>query len=254
MFKRKMFLVLVLFALASMVLSAYSCTPQIQKSGAEGTATAMIAAAKDQSLLMTAGAEATKIAGGQPASAQSTAQPPVVQATAVVPPAAPAAGCRDGELVLVHAADLGEFLDRLPVGEAERADIMEISHLGNGFGHYDRAIIVLPRLGPVWMVDVVKGAKTVATRGFCGTNEAVAQWAVTAHVPSLQQASRDSEGKQPPESEIAVYRLDFEARALIVVKPATAGNAPTPEEILTWIEVSFHEGGTVSYVPLHVVR
>lgn len=166
-------------------------------------------------------------------------------------PAAPGA-CYDGELVLTHKADEGDTLSRTPVGEAERADIMEMSWAGEGFGGLDRAIVVIPRLGPVWAVNVKAGVQTIATRGFCGTNEAVASWAVAAHVPSLQQASRDAEGQQPTSEEVGVYRLDYEARALYVEKAAPAG--PSPEEVLGWIELSFHEGGVRSSTPLHVVR
>lgn len=162
--------------------------------------------------------------------------------------------CEDGKLVLVYNAPVGTVLDRTPVGEAERADIMEFSkEPGRGFGNHDRAIVVIPRLGPVWMVDVKKGADTIMTRGFCGTNEAVTDWAIKAHIPSLQQASRDANGDQPPANEIGVYRLDFEARALIVVKAATADNAPSPEEILSWIEVMFNDGTSISDVQMHVV-
>lgn len=185
-----------------------------------------------------------------PTSAPTATPTAAPTATPII--SAPPAACRDGELVLVHAADAGDTLDRLPVGEGERVDIMEISWPGQGFGGLDRAIIVIPRLGNVWQVNVLLGAQTVATRGFCGTNEAVAEWAVTAHVPSLQQASRDATGNQPPAAEIGVYRLDYEARALIVVQAATAANAPSPEEVLTRIELSFHEDGNVSAVPLTV--
>lgn len=180
--------------------------------------------------------------------------PPTAQPTeAPAPTQAPTAGpCRDGELVLIHAADAGDTLDRLPIGEAERVDILEISWPGKGFGGLERAIIVLPRLGPVWQVNAKAGAQTVATRGFCGSNEAVADWAVTAHVQSLQQASRDADGNQPSAGEIGVYRLDYEAKVLIVVKKTTATNAPSPEELLSKIELSFNEGGKVSAVPLTV--
>lgn len=164
--------------------------------------------------------------------------------------------CEDGKPVLVYNADAGQVLDRTPLGEAERADILEISYEGKGlgFGSHARAIIVIPRLGPVWMVDAVAGSDTIMTRGFCGTNEAVTDWAIKAHIPSLQAASRDSNGDQPPADEIAVYRLDFEAGAFIVEKAATAANAPTPEEVLSWIEVMFNENGHASAVPMHVVR
>lgn len=195
---------------------------------------------------------------GTPVSNPPTRMPnsaPTAQSVVIDPTQPSGTGvCEDGKLVLVYNAPVGTVLDRTPVGEAGRVDIMEISkEPGKGQGNHDRAIIDIPTLGNVWMVDVKAGADTIMTRGFCGTNEAVADWAVKAHVPSLQQASRDANGNQPPADEIGVYRLDFEARAFIVVKAATSPNAPSPEEVLSWIEVSFNEGGNISAVPMHVV-
>lgn len=211
---------------------------------AESTATAITITATPQNT-------ATPILIVEPTATEAPTAEPTAALTSA-PTAAPSGPCRDGQLVLVHAADAGDTLDRLPVGEAERVDIMEISWPGQGFGDLDRAIVVLPRLGPVWQADVLPGAQTVSTRGFCGTNEAVADWAVKAHVPSLQQASRDGQGDQPSADEIGVYRLDYEARTMIIVKKATTANAPAPEEVLSHIELSFHENGNVANVPLTV--
>lgn len=163
------------------------------------------------------------------------------------------ASCVDGELVFVLKTPEGQVFQRTPVGEAARADIVEVGRLGgNGFGGWDRFILVVPRLGPVWEVNVLD-TSTVAERGFCGDNAAVAKWAVEQHVPSFRQASRDPNGKQPGIDEIAVYRLDFEKREMIVEKPANSPVAPKPETVLGWFDVSFHQGQNKSAVPMHVV-
>lgn len=158
--------------------------------------------------------------------------------------------CADGELILVHAADQGGVLSRIPIGEAERVDIVEVSWRGKGFGDLDRIILVTPPKGSVWEVNVKPGANTIAARGFCGSKAEVEAWAVKAHVASLQQASRDKNGNQPQDGEIGVYSLDFEKGALNVVQGA--GKGPDPKELLDKIDVSFHEGNIASNVPLHV--
>lgn len=160
--------------------------------------------------------------------------------------------CRDGELIFVHAADEGDVLRRVPIGEAERADIIEISWPGGGFGGLDRAIVVVPRLGPVWSLNARHGATTIAARGFCGSNEEVTAWVLKAHVPSLQQASRDENGNQPAVEEFNVVRFNFEARAMRVVRRATADGVASPEDIMTRFDLSFHEGANRANVPLHV--
>lgn len=205
-------------------------------------------------LAATIAAQSTQIAQmaqTQAPATESTEEPTAaLEATAEptkLPAAAPTA-CRDGELVLVHEADAGDVLPRTPVGEAERVDIIEIGVPGGGFGGYDRFILITPRLGTVWMVNIREGARTIASRGFCGTNEAVASWAIQAHVPSFQQASRDPLGNQPPAEEIGVYVLRYEEHSLTEIKPGRL-NA---EDVVGWIDVSFHEGVNVSAVPLTV--
>jgi len=173
---------------------------------------------------------------------------PTPTATTTMALTVPPAACRDGELVLVHAADEGDVLDRLPVGEAERVNIVEIGVPGKGFGGYDRFIVVVPSLGAIWQVNISTGARTIASRGFCSTNEAVANWALEVHVPSFLQASRDQDGNQPPASEIGVYILNYEAGTLTELKPGRL----SAMEILKWIDLSFHKGTNVSSVILTV--
>lgn len=173
-----------------------------------------------------------------PASEQPTAQP-----TETGP-------CLDGQMVLDELANQGSLLNRLMVGEAERVTVVHVSWPGEGFAGLDRVIVIAPRQGPVWQVFVKSGAYSIATRGFCGSNQEVADWADPAEVESLRRASADSDGEIPPVSEIGIYLLNYEERTLIVVKNAPDG--PTPEEVLNHLELTFSENGNNANVPLAV--
>lgn len=154
--------------------------------------------------------------------------------------------CEDGELLFRDTYPEGEVSPRVPLGEAEREDIVELSWPGQGFGGLDRAILVTPRLGPVWGVNII-GAQTIGARGFCGWGDEVTNWAKTQHIPSLQQASRDTTGAQPATTEIGVFRLNYEDGILIQVVPGAQGVA---EGLLSRLDVTFSEGNNHSAQPL----
>ncbi len=156
----------------------------------------------------------------------------------------------DGELGPV-AFDMGKprVYARSPIGSAERETIVELAWPGRGFGGFDRAVVVLPRLGAVWQMNV-KSYSTQAQRFFCGTGEEVTQWASKAHLPSFQQASRNQNGAQPQEGEVALIRLNYEEGTAKVV---VAGRAGVAEKVVSMMDLSFHEGGKESNQPLSLV-
>ena len=165
----------------------------------------------------------------------------------------------DGELVLTMGRinkETGRY-DRQPVGEAERADIVEISWPSPGFGGFQRAILEVPRLGPVWQVNV-KDVSTVASWGFLGKDNEVVKWMKEKHGGQLMQASRDPKGNEPRPSEIFMGRLHYEefpgqAAGLIVVQEAD-GFSPIAEEVIAHLDLSFHEGSIASNTPIRAVR
>lgn len=198
-------------------------------------------------------AAAKNVTSGGAAPASTPSPTPTSTPTTAPTPELIAAGadngdkaCKDGELLFRDTYPEGMVSPRVPLGEAERENIVELSWPGNGFGGLDRAILVTPRLGPVWGVNVT-GAQTISARGFCGWGDEVTRWAVSQHVPSLQQASRDINGAQPVATEIGVFRLDYEAGALIEIVPGATGVA---EGLLERIDVTFSEGAVHSAQPL----
>lgn len=156
----------------------------------------------------------------------------------------------DGELGPV-AFDMGKpkVYSRSPLGSAERATIVELSWPGQGFGGFDRAIVVLPRLGPVWQVNVT-GYSTQMQRFFCGWGDEVVNWAVEAHLPSHMQASRNKNGVEPATNEIPVLALNYEEGSVRIVVEGRTGVA---EKALSMLDLSFHEGDVQSAQPLHLV-
>ncbi|MBI3558950.1 hypothetical protein HY085_01010 [Candidatus Gottesmanbacteria bacterium] len=187
--------------------------------------------------------------------ATKPANPNVAPATATAPAVVPATCFEDGKLeYVVNAVQDGRrFIERQPIGLSAKTSIVEIGRLeGRGFGGFDRVILVVPPKNSEWQINLNR-VSTVAERGFCGDLDAVKKWAVQAHVPSLQQASRDARGNQPSEGEIAVYSLDFKSGRLEIVKPAT-GSAPSPEDFLGWVDVSRRQGGQGQNVVINVAR
>lgn len=188
-------------------------------------------------------------ANAAPATAiRAAVRPNVAPATA--PAVAPAICADDGKLEYVVNAvkDNSRFIERQPIGLAAKTSIVEVGQLdGTGFAGWNRAILVVPTKGDVWQVNL-KHVSTVAERSFCGKLPDVVNWAIAAHVPSLQQASRDAKGNQPSAEEIGVYRFDFERKALIVEKPSNVDLGI----ILGMIDVSFRQNGQNNNVPIHV--
>lgn len=204
------------------------------------------ATVKASTAVPTARVEATNVA---PATTTRVATRPNVAPT-TAPAVAPATCVEDGKLeYVVNAVQDGRrFIERQPIGLAAKTSIVEVGQLdGVGFAGWNRAILVVPTKGDVWQVNL-NHVSTVAERGFCGKMPDVVNWAITAHVPSLQQASRDAKGNQPSAEEIGVYRFDFERRALIVEKPSNVDLGT----ILGMVDVSFRQNGQNNNVPMHV--
>lgn len=154
-------------------------------------------------------------------------------------PASAQQDCKDGELLYVEASERG--LPRLPVVDGARWVVVEMARNGSGFGNLDRNIWVFPPAGEVWQTNFVAQGKTVAIWAFCDYGGPVGDWAVTAHVPNLIQASRAPDGSQPHIDEIGVYRLDaYETGEVTVLKSAPSGT--TAEMAMTWLDVSFNDG------------
>lgn len=161
------------------------------------------------------------------------------------------AKCFDGENVFTFAAPKFQVLPRVPMGEAERADIVEVGVPGKGFGGFDRFILEIPRKGNVWQPNLQEGALTAHEIGFCGQDDAVTDWAIKTIVASLQHASRDPQGNQPDAGEITVVRLRFEDATLQEVKP---GSLKAEDIASRWLDVSFRENGKTSAVRLKAIR
>jgi len=168
---------------------------------------------------------------------QATAEVPVTSTlmAALVPASTPfvsaGAPCRDGETV----GNLFDNVSRVPVGLAENAAVIEVSWSGNGFGGFERAVIVVPRLDGVQVF--LNRVSTVHMLRYCGTLAEVENYVSdkTTHIHAMVVTAVDSQGQKPEESEIGAWSLSIQTGV-----PSSLVNAPkgpSLAEVRSHIEV-----------------
>lgn len=118
--------------------------------------------------------------------------------------------CKDGEVLGNQFADLS----RVPVGTLEGIVVVEVSWTGNGFGGYDRAILVVEELDASHMA-FIRNAKTIRVTQYCGTADAVTAWATT-HIDAMVQSAQDDSGNRPNPQEIGVYLVPLNGSITVV--------------------------------------
>jgi len=144
--------------------------------------------------------------GGQPAG-QPPASTPMPAA-----PENPASGtdyqgtdqCQDGKIVSNQFADIS----RIPIGTLEGAVVAEISWTGSGFGGFDRAVVVVPRMTSETMA-FVRNSRTIHLVQYCGFLKDILAYAPT-HVDAMVQSAQDDQGNRPDPEEIGVYFLNLD--------------------------------------------
>lgn len=180
------------------------------------------------------------------AAAGTTVEPPTATPTPVAtlePTATPtpvptamampmAAACQDGKIL----ANQANSLTRVPIAVKEGISVWELSWIGTGFGGFDRAVIIVPKVEDTRYAVHVLNAKTVHGVLYCGTMEAVQEWAPT-HVDAMLITAQDDQGHRPAQ-EIGVYLLNWDG-TLTVVKAAPKG--PSKETFEKRLEVNFRK-------------
>lgn len=118
--------------------------------------------------------------------------------------------CQDGKIVSNQYADI----TRIPIGTLEGAIVAEISWTGSGFGGFDRAVVVVPRMTAQTMAFVLK-SRTIHLVQYCGFLKDILNYAPT-HVDALVQSSQDDAGNRPDPQEIGVYYVDLDGNWTVV--------------------------------------
>lgn len=121
-----------------------------------------------------------------------------------------AEGCQDGKIVSNQYADI----TRIPIGTLEGAIVAEISWTGSGFGGFDRAIVVIPRMTAEKMA-FVRNSRTIHLVQYCGFLKDILAWAPT-HVDAMVQSAQDDAGNRPDPAEIGVYFLNLDGQWTVV--------------------------------------
>ncbi len=128
-----------------------------------------------------------------------------------------AGACEDGKVIGNQYANL----NRVPVGTAEGTIVAELSWTGSGFGGYDRAVVIVPKLDDTRYAIHVLNPKTVHEVQYCGADQAIDNWAPT-HVDAMVITAQANDGSRPDPNEIGVYRLNFDGR-LTEIRPGPKG-------------------------------
>jgi len=140
--------------------------------------------------------------------------------------------CRDGESIGNELNELG----RTPIGLGENVAVVEAHWQGEGFGGFDRIVLVIPALGNQYQAFLsnVEGIHMVR---YCGTLTQVETYVIDpkTHVWAMRSSSADGEGNMPEEDEIPVYSVDLEIGEIKILHSAPDG--PTKTEVLEYLEV-----------------
>ncbi len=139
--------------------------------------------------------------------------------------------CRDGEVL----GNDRNSLDRSPVGLAENVVVSEVSWAGQGFGNFQRVILVIPKLEN-YQVFLLK-VDTIHSLRYCGTLTEVQNYVgdTSTHVWAMRATAADGSGNLPDEQEIGVYNLDLVSGKLSVLVPAPKG--PSLSVVQSHVEV-----------------
>ncbi len=127
--------------------------------------------------------------------------------------------CTDGVL-----NNIQQDISRIPVGNDEGGSIMELSWTGGtGFGGFDRALLVLPRMDATHMAFVLDTA-TVHGNRYCGTMQAIIAYAVDPahHIYAMQKSAQISSTQRPSVDEIPVVFMDLDGN-VVLEKAASKG-------------------------------
>lgn len=196
-------------ALVAMTMVLSACAP------GETPDPAQVKNAASTMVAQTAQASAARPTGTPNWGETTKNEPPTAtNAPALVPAASEeyqgAEGCVDGKIVSNQYADI----NRIPIGTLEGAIVAEVSWTGSGFGGFDRAVVVIPRMTSETMA-FVRNSKTIHLVQYCGNLDAILAWAPT-HVDAMVQSAQDDQGNRPDSKEVGVYFLNLNGEWSVV--------------------------------------
>jgi len=165
-----------------------------------------------------------------PKATAEVSKPEVVASTPAVAAITATASCREGVVPGNQANFVGE---KVPIGTAEGPTIIEVSWKpGNGYGGYNRAVIVLGQRD-IGRNYVTISPATVRMNQYCGALDDVKNYAKdpTHHVRAMIDSSSDAGGR-PQEDEIPVFALGKDG-ILTILKDAKSSPG------LAWYQTKF---------------